>query len=131
MPATELSRTRGFEEGMIEGLARLATGEWAAMQILEASYDYYVRAYEALARVLRIEVEQFWRALWIHPVGEVRLAFVGVVDVLRERAMGGGLSLSERSRLQGLADQIFSSGRSGLARPDEATLERTWEVVFR
>jgi hypothetical protein len=131
LPAVELRRTRGYEEGMVEGLARLATRDKAAMRTLDSSYPYYVTAYRALAAVSGVEVETLWRALWVHPMGEVRSAFVGAVDYLRSRATGRPLRQAQRLRLQGLADRMFDSVRSGAAEPSQSVVERTWGMVFR
>jgi hypothetical protein len=129
--AGELRRTRGYEEGLAEGLARLATQEKAAMRILSSSYPYYVTAYRALATVSGFDVELLWRALWEYPLGEVQSAFIGVVDRLRWRAVGYATTDVQRLRLRGLADRVFDSGRSGDVEPSHAILERTWETVYR
>ena len=115
---------------MVEGLARLATREKAAMTTLHSSYAYYVTAYRGLAVVLGTDAERLWRALWAYPTGRVRGAFVGVVDGLRRRAVGQAMTAGQRSRLRGLADQMFDSRRSGAAGPDQGTLERAWRAAF-
>jgi hypothetical protein len=57
------SMWRGFEEGMVEGLARSVTGTAAGITVADPSYVYYVEAYRALARVAGIDAERLWRAL--------------------------------------------------------------------
>ncbi len=41
---TEYARWPGYEEGMVEGLARVATGLKAGMTVEAPSYEFYVHA---------------------------------------------------------------------------------------
>lgn len=61
---------QGYEEGLVEGLAR-----WMTKDKYVSAYASYVRAYEVLADVLGEETVALWRRLWRHPFGEVRAAF--------------------------------------------------------
>jgi hypothetical protein len=127
----EQRRFRGFEEGMVEGLARLVTLENARMTPLASSYDYYVGAYRSLADVLAINLEQFWRALWRSPTGEVQTAFMSVLDALQRERSGRDLIEPQRSRVQALAQQVFRSERSADSRADDLTLTRLWRTALR
>jgi hypothetical protein len=96
---------------MVEGLARVLTRDRAGMSIFEASYNWYVAAYEVLAQVAGIQVETLWRALWQHPCGTVRSALVEEIDDLRASLTAQRLTREQRGRLQALADQAFSATR--------------------
>jgi hypothetical protein len=124
-------RIRGYEEGMVEGLARLVTRQRAGMDILEGSYTSYVKSYEALARALGFDVEALWRRLWREPVGSVRMAFVDAVDEARFRAKGRHLSASQRARLHMLAEQAFASARERDTIGDEGLLRDRWRLALR
>jgi hypothetical protein len=108
---------RGFEEGMVEGLTRHVTRDRAGMSLPDMSYDYYVQAYQTLAPELGIAVEQLWRELWQHPTGAVRSAFGGTVETVYRSTTGQAVTASQRARLRGVADQLFSAARSN-DRPD-------------
>ncbi len=120
----------GYEEGLVEGMARLICRDMAGMNPVQVSYDYYVTAYRALALVLETSVERLWRELWQHPTGAVRAAFVDVVDRAQRRRPGESLTSAERSRLAGQADAMFGTDRVH-RRPDESVLARTWRLAFR
>ena len=130
-PGSEQRRVPGYEEGMVEGLARIVTREKAAIRIVESSYDYYVRAYEALGAVVGVDAEQFWRELWRYPTGEVRSAMFDVADRVWQRAAGHRLTAAQRRRLQGVADQMFGPSRASVRAPDAGDLRAAWRVVFR
>jgi len=50
--ATEARLHTGYEEGMVEGLARYVVRDMAGLRPLERSYRFYVAAFEALASLL-------------------------------------------------------------------------------
>jgi hypothetical protein len=129
--AAQHRRTRGYEEGMAEGLARLLSRHAAGLSLLGPSYDYYVRAYEVLAESFGFDVEGLWRRLWIYPLGGVRAAFVDEVDALQARASGRRMTEMERRRLLGLGDRVFSSDREREGAAEPAALRALWEVVLR
>lgn len=131
MLAADLRGSRGYEEGLVEGLAQLVMRERAGMSPLDVSYPYYVAAYRAVAAVMGIDLEALWRALWVYPTGGVRREFVDVIDRMRSHALGQAMTQRQRDRLQALADRAFASGLSGAAAPEQAMLERTFRVVFR
>src|SRR6266516_4581185 len=105
----EQRRFRGFEEGLVEALARLATRDKAGMTITAVSYQYYVESYRALADVLSTDLEGLLRRLWQFPAGRVREVFVGIVDDERQAHRVSVMSMLQRTRLQAVADILFSS----------------------
>ncbi|MBA2447675.1 MAG: hypothetical protein H0V51_06585 [Chloroflexi bacterium] len=123
--------TRGYEEGLVEGLARVITRDRAGMDIVEGPYTHYVRAYEALASVVGIEVEDLWRTLWHHPAGVVRDAFVGAVDEEWNRAIGLRLSRSQEARLLAVADRMFDVAEQRATVGDVRLLHDRWRLAFR
>jgi hypothetical protein len=130
----DLERTiaafRGFEEGMVEGLTRHVTRDRAGMSLPDMSYDYYVRAYQTLAPELGIAVEQLWRELWQHPTGAVRSAFGGTVETVYRSTTGQAMTASQRARLGGVADRLFSAVPSNDC-PDPRVLAAIWRTVFQ
>jgi hypothetical protein len=129
--AAQHRRTRGYEEGIVEGLARVVTRDRAGMSIADAAYDYYVTAYQSLADVLDAPVEHVWRRLWTHPLGGVRAAFVEEAGAVLADSSGQRLTAAQRIRLLGLGDQAFSSGRERAANPDPVALRAFWGMMFR
>jgi hypothetical protein len=128
--AVEQRRHRGYEEGMVEGLARIVTGEKAGMKPGMVSFDYYVQAYAALARACAIGVEALWRALWQFPAGAVRAEFGDALTRSFRQAHGRALTPTQRAALWSLADQHFDSDR--LARvPNDVLLTASWKVALR
>ena len=126
----EQRRFRGFEEGLVEALARLGTRDKAGMTITAVSYQYYVESYRALGEVLSIDLEGFLRRLWQFPTGRVRAAFVGIVDGEQRARRGVALSTLQHTRLQTVADILFGSDRIN-RQPDEGVLRALWQGVFR
>jgi hypothetical protein len=124
----EQRSARGYEEGMVEGLARFVTQQKAGMHPAGSSYAYYVQAYAALGRILNLEVEALWSRLWHYPTGNVRAAFVATVDDCCGVALG--LTGAHHRRLQTVADTVFCSSRAG-ARPDPNALVDLWRTVLR
>jgi hypothetical protein len=109
--ANEARLYQGYEEGMVEGLARLIVRDRAGLRPLERSYTFYVAAYEAVATVAGVRADTLWRALWLFPAGEVRAAFVDAVDTARREASGRLLTMEQRSRLRAVADRLFATSR--------------------
>jgi hypothetical protein len=128
--ASEYRAHTGYEEGMVEGLARLVLSQMARMPLLGGEFEYYVQGYQALAVATGVDVERIWRALWQYPPGAVRAEFP---DVVASLAAGRGQARWEsprRRRLQAMADQIFGSSRAR-ARPDTGILRTMWEAALR
>ncbi|MGH2350067.1 MAG: hypothetical protein ACRDI2_21640 [Chloroflexota bacterium] len=119
----------GYEEGMAEGLARVVTGTKAGMAVADLSYEYYVQAYRSLAVSAGFDVGGLWRALWLHPPGDVREHLVSIVDAGWRERTGETLNPTQRSRLRAVADRVFMPRRDGGW--DSAVLVRLWESVFR
>ena len=118
-------RAFGLPRGPITGRRK------AGMNTLDASYNYYVRAYETLAEAVGISVEALWRRLWQQPCGNVRAALVDAVDDLRAGVTGQRLTTEQRRRLQALADQAFSAARERNAVGDVELSRARWELAFR
>lgn len=112
----------GYEEGLAEGLARLVAHHRAGMAIREQSYNLYVAAYETLAEALGVSAERLWRELWNSAPGEVRYAFLGVVEQAR-----GHLTTRQRQSLRGRADVVFSTPRAGEQVVDREALAQAWQ----
>jgi hypothetical protein len=127
--AIEYRQHRGYEEGMVEGLARLATRDKAGMRPLELSYAFYVGAYRTLAVVVGTDVERLWRGLWAYRTGEVRVAFGRVVDAAVQAATGRPMTPPQYARLQTAADRLFGTPRSG-DRPNESALVALWRAAL-
>jgi hypothetical protein len=126
----EYARFSGYEEGLVESLARSILGQQANVTSIGGTFEYPVVAYRALAVTLGIDVDELCRRLWQVRPGEVRAALWGVVsDLCRERN-GSELTADQRVKLRGLADAVFQSDRSGTS-PDMAQLTRTWRLVLQ
>jgi hypothetical protein len=120
----------GYEEGLADGLARVATATKAGLPEEASAYDYFVEAYRALGRVADVDTERLWRALWRHPQGAVRTNFAPTLGHARRACSSAPLAPRQRSRLMAVADRVFAAGHQR-DRPDPATLLRLWETVFR
>jgi hypothetical protein len=120
----------GYEEGAVEGLARLVTGVQAGMDVKDPGYEHYVAAYRSLAQAGGFEPERLWRVLWAHHPGEVRRHFGAAVGAARQERHALPLNPDQQSRLMAVADRVFASGRLN-DRPNIAVLTRIWEVVFQ
>lgn len=118
--AAEAEHWLGYEEGLVEGLARLVVQDKAGVTTLDLAYEGYVRAYRALARVLGVSAEQVWRDLWQVGLGGVRAAFPSVVTSLRG---------DETQALLDVADQLFATTRLA-ADVADSQLERIWRSVL-
>ena len=122
--------TRGYEEGMVEGLARALTGDVSGMEIREHAYEYYVSVYRALADALGIDTGRLLRSLWQVAPGEVRAAFVDRVVRLALEAGRPPLASAQRERLQALADTMFASSRGERLTGNMPALVATWRTVL-
>ena len=120
----------GYEEGLVEGLARLVAVAKAGMADEESPYDYYVEAYRSLAHAGNLDLERLWRGLWLHRPGEVRTNLAACVDRARNEQAHPSLTQGQRSRLMMVADRVFAGAHYG-ARTNAAVLARLWEAVFR
>jgi hypothetical protein len=129
-PPTTARDHPGYEEGMVEGLARLVTRDLAGMQPLATAYTYYVEAYRSLSQVTGISVERLWRALWQYPRGHVRDAFVDTVDEIIVHAGGPALTGAQHSDLRGWADRFFSRSRFNDVTDPSGMISR-WQSVFQ
>jgi hypothetical protein len=109
--ADEAARHRGFEEGLVEGLARTVVRDAAGLHPLERSYAYYVAAYETLASALGIDPMLLWRRLWRFPTGRVRAVFASEVENALSAAAKPPLAAGQRRRLAAVADRLFASSR--------------------
>jgi hypothetical protein len=128
--AAEAAQWKGYQEGMVEGLARLVTGAGAGLRVLDPSYDFYVASYRALAFVAALDVEELLRALWQARPGQVRVRFAVAVDNLRQRRGVPALDAERLRRLGGMGDRVFAGDRSRDP-PDERALVQRWELVLR
>lgn len=128
--ANEYRHHRGFEEGMVEGLALHLVRDKARMDPLAETYRAYVAAYNTLARVVGVNAEHLRRALWSYPAGQVRGALVPTLDTLRREVTGQPLTSVQRQRIRGMADRMFSSDRLW-DRPDERAMIAVWRTVLR
>jgi hypothetical protein len=128
-PRSVSSMWRGYEEGMVEGLARtIATA--AGLLVTDPSYGYYVEAYRALSSAGGFEAEHLWRALWRVPPGNVREHFAAVVNAVH-RECGNPARMAPRpSQLRKVGDRVFAWGNAG-NRADPPLLTRYWESAFR
>lgn len=129
--AAEYVAHRGYEEGQVEGLARLVTGERAAMQGVERtrSYECYVVAYRTLAAAVGVAAERLWRALWAYPTGAVRAGFVRTISAVSDAAMARAIPASRGGVLQAVADQMFASARQ-VDRPSMDAMLTTWRMAL-
>lgn len=125
--SVEYASWPGYEEGMVEGLARVATGSKAAMAVEAPSYEFYVLAYRSLAVAADIDAERLWRLLWLQRPGDVRKGFATAVDALRAP---NSTSPASRAHLTTVADRVFAADRYR-DRPDAAVLARLWEAGLR
>jgi hypothetical protein len=119
----------GYEEGMVEGLARHVVRDTMGLQPLERSYAYYVAAYEALAELAGIGPEMIWRALWRFPSGAVREHFADVVSTVHREVTGVVLTARQRGRLVAVADRLFSNERRDTL-PEKNAMLATWKIAL-
>jgi hypothetical protein len=117
---------RGFEEGLAEGLARLVLHEKAGMPPLKGAYNYYVEAYETLARALEVDVERLWRECWSYIPGAVRNNFIVAINGCQRRR----LTWQSAADVRAHADVVFHTQRI-TDEPDRGTLLKMWMDVIR
>jgi hypothetical protein len=126
---SEHQALRGYEEGLVEGLARLILQAKAGIKALGGGFEYYVVAYTGLAGALEVSDEQLWRELWRYPTGQVRAGLPEVVQRLFERRTGRQFTPVLRRRLQALADSQFQTARAGHD-ADATGLAELWKAVL-
>jgi hypothetical protein len=103
--AEEYPTYQGYEEGLVEGIARWIVRDKAAMAYVE-SYPFYVRAYETLAAVLGTDVIDVWRSLWPYLFGTIREAFPGIIGRLWYNRTGRPIT---EAALRTQADDFFTN----------------------
>ena len=116
---------QGYEEGLVEGLARWMTRDKAGM-VYVAAYGAYIRAYESLAAVLGVETNALWHHLWRYPFGEVRSVFSGEIGHIWYTRTGRQIV---EERLQRIADRLFSLQERTPAHSD-ADLTALWREAL-
>jgi hypothetical protein len=126
--AEEWRLYRGFEEGLAEGLARVIAHR-LGLQPLLASYNYYVVAYQTLASVLDVPVDEIWRGLWEYSAGEVALGFSEVIAGIMVRYGMAPQSRFQRARLFARARNLFST-QNTVQSPDGHVLLDQWREVL-
>jgi hypothetical protein len=120
---TEYRVSRGYEEGMVQGLAEGIIRHYCGQFPLSTSFAYYISVYQALASLLAVEAEMTWRKLWTWALGTLRAGRIEVVNELRP------LNAAQRVQLVAVADIMFVSGRSDYA-PSEASARQLWQRAF-
>jgi hypothetical protein len=115
----------GYEEGMVEGLTLVLTVDELGLQPMISTYRFYVAAYRSLATVLEIDIEQFWRAIWSVPAGDVRTMFMPIVGRILREQRSQQLESAQLARLAGFAARYFGTDRMRES-PDEHAMMSTW-----
>lgn len=100
---------RGFEEGLAEGITRLASRLARFVPGLP-TYGRYVQTYEELAYVLGVSPETIYRWLYRLPNGSVMDSFVSEIDALRAESGEPPLTIDQRGRLERTAQRLFDVG---------------------
>ncbi len=117
----EYQRYAGYEEGLVDGLARYVVRRHKGM-----SYDAlclpYIRVYEALAETLHVAPLDLWRSLWRYPYGEVREHFVASITMAVNRPVRGDTLLET-------ADRLFATGELDFPR-SSAEVRRMWQEAL-
>jgi hypothetical protein len=124
----EYAAAAGYEEGMVEGLARHILRHHAGTDAFVGTFDYYVAAYTALAQVFDIRVEGLWMRLWQEPPGRVREAFPYVLRDLAGNPGGRAVTDAVLQRVRAVADSVFAATRGGQA-ANPLELARVWRLV--
>ena len=125
----EYTRMPGYEEGMVEGLARSILRR-QGIEAIGGTFDYFVAAYRALTSELGVGASHLWRALWDAPPGGVRTAFTDAIVAALARQADVDVSSERLANLRTIADTLFEARRT-VWRPDVATLRRTWRSALR
>jgi hypothetical protein len=128
--AAEYREHSGYEEGLVEGLARSLLRDQLGISEIGGTFEYYVIAYQALALVLGLDLDRLRRRLWQVSPGAVRVAFPGAVAEVYRELRGTVLLPRQMETLRGIADTVFQSKYSASS-PDTLELQRLWEIVFR
>jgi hypothetical protein len=128
--AAEYREHSGYEEGLVEGLARSLLRDQLGISEIGGTFEYYVIAYQALALVLGLDLDRLRRRLWQVSPGAVRVAFPGAVTEVYRELRGTVLLPRQMETLRGIADTVFQSKYSASS-PDTLELQRLWEIVFR
>jgi hypothetical protein len=126
----EVRLFQGYEEGLVELLARLVVRDMYGLHPLERSYEYYVAAYETLAQVAQVSADALCRSLWLCPTGSVRRNFVDSLDSTRHERIGLLLSIGQRARLRAAADQVFATSRRGDV-PGRDAMLAMWRIALK
>ena len=121
----------GYEEGLVEGLARIVCRDIAGMSVSEDAYAHYVAAHRALSEVLEVPAERLLRDLWEAAPGDVRGAFVDTVDRLWRELQRAPLARGQRQLVRSLGDRMFHTDRRRDPPGDVQIYVRTWRVALR
>ncbi|MFN3652216.1 MAG: hypothetical protein ACK47B_21775 [Armatimonadota bacterium] len=125
----EYTAYKGYEEGVVEGLARIITREKAGMLPSYGAYGHYVRSYELLAEQIGTGLETLLRELWKARPGEVRMQLLGAVDRLRQEKGAQPLTPEQRQNIQAVADELFARPSFEPVRGRE--IRKQWRQAFR
>lgn len=125
----EADEFKGYEEGLVEGLARIVVREKAAMETVDLAYDRYVRAYRTLAGILGTPPEHLWRELWAAGNGHVRAAFPAAIAGQLRSTRGQPLTAGAAAEMHQAADLLFATGRENEDLTD-SQMERIWRSVL-
>ncbi len=113
--AAEYRDFSGYEEGLVEGLARSLLRDQLGIREIAGTFEHPVAAYRGLALVLRVDLEQLWRRLWQTPPGAVRAAFPDIVADLYQSETGAQLLPPQVARCAELPTRCFGRGRALLS----------------
>ena len=128
--AAEWRAYRGFEEGMVEGLARQLVVDGLGMRPVLASYSSYVDAYRALSDALGAPSGELWTALWELPAGELSEGFVPTVGTVLDRVGATSLSSRQQIGLFARARTVFASANA-VRPPDGTMLVNLWREALQ
>jgi hypothetical protein len=106
---SELGPHKGYEEGLVIGLADAIARGLLGLEIEAAEEEHYARAYRALAAVIKCDPVDLWAGLWQWPTGAIRGHFVDFLGTLWQTQAGQPLGSREREKLQPVADHLFGS----------------------
>lgn len=106
--SAEYRAASGYEEGMVDGLARLIVADQAGMVLPAAAtmgYTSYVIGYRALASVLGVDEETLLARVWRFAAGTIRRNFPDILDAYRSTP----LTLTERGMVRAYASRLFAT----------------------
>jgi hypothetical protein len=116
----------GYEEGLVEALARLVVREHAGLNPIEPpEHDYFVTAYQTLSEAMDVGYESLLRALWTSPTGLVRNGLEDVIDSLRQVRSLPPLTHTQRITLAMTADRSFATANLGRT-PNKTIMVTLW-----